>query len=170
MGRPRLFACAGFVGCFAITVRWLAWLWPTPSLQLSEITSSLAAILTVAVVLLSQIFRSGRVTLGRIEGAIAVYLLLGVAWTYAYRIVEMLHPGSFNSVAGVVSKPSDWIYYSFVTLTTVGYGDIAPVYPIARMLAIAEALTGQLYLAITIAQLVAMEVTMRQPDADQEPE
>jgi voltage-gated potassium channel Kch len=59
----------------------------------------------------------------------------------------------------------DWSYYSFVTLTTLGYGDITPVRPIARNLAITEALTGQLYLAVMLARLVAMEVITWQEKA-----
>ena len=61
----------------------------------------------------------------------------------------------------------DWAYYSFVTLTTLGYGDITPVRPIARNLAITEALTGQLYLAVMLARLVAMEVISWQEKANQ---
>jgi hypothetical protein len=77
--------------------------------------------------------------------------------------VSHLHPGVFagNIDANV---PQTWIYYSFVTLTTTGYGDVTPVHPVARSLAIAEALTGQLYLAITLARLVALYVGPRRQD------
>jgi voltage-gated potassium channel Kch len=64
----------------------------------------------------------------------------------------------------------DWIYFSFITLTTVGYGDITPVHPIARTLAVGEALTGQLYLAVMIARLVAMEIVFWQQDTNGSPQ
>ena len=64
----------------------------------------------------------------------------------------------------------DWIYFSYVTLTTVGYGDITPVLPIARTLAVGEALAGQLYLAVMIARLVAMEIVCWQENASGNPQ
>ena len=69
-----------------------------------------------------------------------------------------------------MSGVSDWVYFSFVTLSTVGYGDITPVHPIARTLAMAEALAGQLYLAVLIARLVAMEVITWQSKASHDSE
>ena len=157
-GRRKLFLVAGFVGSAALAVRWMAFFTPTAALQLWSDQWSLAAILLIAVVLLLQVFREGPVTHSRIQGAIAVYLLFGIGWAHAYHIAETLHPGSFATTAAAMSNVSDWVYYSFVTLTTVGYGDITPARPIARTLSIGEALTGQLYLAVLIARLVAMEV------------
>ena len=109
--------------------------------------------LVIALVLLAQVFRSGPVTSYRVQGAIAVYLLFGVGWAHAYHITELLHPGSFNSTTGNLNSVVDWAYYSYVTLSTVGYGDITPVRPIARTLSMGEAMTGQLYLAVLIAQI-----------------
>jgi hypothetical protein len=93
---------------------------------------------------------------------VAVYLLLGLMWASAYALLYQLHPDAFAGALGAALIPQTWIYYSFVTLTTVGYGDITPVHPVARSLAIAEALTGQLYLAITLAHLVALRVGMHE--------
>jgi len=166
-GQRKLLLLAGFVGSAALAVRWMAFFTPTPALQLWAAGWSLASILVIALVLLLEVFRrGGPVTLVRIQGAIAVYLLFGIGWAHAYHIAEIVHPGSFNSAAGTMSNISDWGYFSFVTLSTVGYGDITPVRPIARSLAVAEALTGQLYLAITIARLVAMEVVSWQSRMD----
>src|SRR5271167_2676646 len=120
-GRRKIFLLAGFVGSVALAVRWMAWLTPTRALQLWADAWSLAAILVIAVVLLSQVlFREGPVTHSRIQGAVAVYILFGIGWAHAYRMAEFLHPGSFNP-AGAMSNLGDWVYYSFVTLTTVGY-------------------------------------------------
>jgi hypothetical protein len=165
-GRRELFLLAAFVGGVALAVRWTAFFSKSSALQLWADQWSLAAILLIAVILLLQVFREGAVTHSRIQGAIAVYLLFGIGWAHAYHIAETVHPGSFATTAGAMSNVSDWVYYSFVTLTTVGYGDITPVRPIARTLSISEALTGQLYLAVLIARLVAMEVVSWQSKAN----
>jgi hypothetical protein len=73
----------------------------------------------------------------------------------------MVDPEAFHPAGAYFVAPQRWLYYSFVTLTTVGYGDITPVGPLARSLAILEALTGQLYPAILLARLVALEVGSR---------
>jgi hypothetical protein len=156
-GRRWLFALAVFVGSATLAVRWMDYLTPTFAFQVWTAIWSIAAVLVIAVILLAQVFRSGPVTSYRVQGAIAVYLLFGVGWAHAYHLTNILHPGSFNSAAEL-RGPMDWAYYSFVTLSTVGYGDITAVHPIARSLSIGEALTGQLYLAVLIARLVAMEV------------
>jgi Ion channel len=163
-GQRKLFPAACIIGGVALVVRWLA-LWDdTPWLQLWGDTWTLLAVLIIALILLVQVFRTGPVTHLRIQGAIAVYLLFGVGWAHAYHIAAALGPGSFN-YAGELATVQDWSYYSFVTLTTLGYGDITPVRPIARNLAITEALTGQLYLAVMLARLVAMEVITWQEKA-----
>src|SRR5206468_6429646 len=90
-------------------------------------------------------------------GAVTAYLLLGLTWGLAYALVERLHPGSFRSpvdtdgLAGPVL-----MFFSFITLTSVGYGDIVPLGGHARSLAILEAITGQMYLAIFMARLVGL--------------
>jgi hypothetical protein len=166
-GQRWLFGFAGFVGSATLAVRWMAFLTPTRTLVVWASIWSMVAVIVLALVLLAQVFRSGPVTPNRIQGAIAVYLLFGVAWAHAYHITAMLHPGSFNTTSGELTTVLDWTYFSYVTLSTVGYGDITPVLPIARSLAIGESLTGQLYLAVLIARLVAMEVvTWQQKSQD----
>jgi Ion channel len=118
----------------------------------------------LAGVILIRVFSEGKVTIHRIQGAIAVYLLLGVIWSGGYRLVIHLNPGAFSlpAVADEGALMSKLVYFSFVTLTTVGYGDIIAVHPAARSLAVLEALTGQLFPAVLIARLVSMEVTHRE--------
>ncbi len=168
-GQRKLFLLGGFVGSAALAVRWMAYFTPTHTLQLWADGWSVVATLVLAMVLLLQVFRNGPVTHSRIQGAIAVYLLFGVGWAHAYHITELLHPGSFNP-AGAMSSVSDFAYFSFVTLSTLGYGDITPARPIARSLSVGESLTGQLYLAVLIARLVAMEVVSWQSKASQNSE
>ncbi len=161
-GQRKLFILASVVGSAAIAARWIAWYQHSTRAQLWSDWVTLAAILTIASVLLNEIFRPGRVTHLRIQGAIAVYLLFGVAWAHAYHIAALSAPGAFNAPPGELANVSGWTYYSFVTLTTVGYGDITPVSQAARSLSVGEALTGQLYLAVLIARLVAMEIVFWQ--------
>jgi Ion channel len=100
------------------------------------------------------------VTFDRILGAIALYVLIGVVWAEAYQLVSIRVPDAYAGIAGGSGSPdrASWIYFSFVTLTTVGYGDITPVAHAARSLAILEALIGQLYPAIVLARLVSLHV------------
>jgi hypothetical protein len=114
-------------------------------------------------IVLSRVFQKGRITHYRIQGAIAVYLLLGLIWGIAYLLVELQAPGSFNM--GIASDrsqlSSEMMYHSLVTLTTVGYGDITPLSAAARNLSNLEGLVGQLYPVILIARLVSLEITQR---------
>jgi Ion channel len=167
-GQRWLFGFAAFVGSATLAVRWMAYFTPTFALQVWSGAWSIVAILVISLVLLAQVFRRGAVNAYRLQGAIAVYLLFGVGWAHAYHLTGLLHPGSFNTPPGEIPSVLDWVYFSFITLTTVGYGDITPVKPIARTLAMGEALTGQLYLAVLIARLVAMEVVSWQEKSNQD--
>ncbi len=146
------------------TVVALAGLWGNrqdPSLvpQGWQIASFLTATCLLTVMVLAQVFSSGRVTVSRILGAVAAYLLLGLVWTGAYHLVELVQPGAFAGLRA--ADPQRLLYFSFVTLTTVGYGDVTALHPAARSLAMLEALVGQLYPAILIARLVSLEVQSR---------
>jgi hypothetical protein len=123
--------------------------------------AALVALALMTVVVLAQTFRAGPVSVHRIQGAIAGYLLLGLVWAAAYDLVAAFVPGAFVTGQGRAPDDQDLLYFSFVTLTTVGYGDVTPVSPAARSLALAEALAGQLYPAILLARLVALYA---QPD------
>jgi hypothetical protein len=90
----------------------------------------------------------------RIAGAVAVYLLLGLIWTRLYQVVELVSPGAFRVPEGESPNSASLAYFSFVTLATLGYGDISPVNIVARDLAVLEAIMGQLYLVILISRLV----------------
>jgi len=109
--------------------------------------------------MLSYVVKKGRVTGEKIAAAICAYMLLGVLWALLYSLLYSLSAGSFN-----IEKPemSDFVYYSFVTLSTVGYGDITPLTASARALAYVEAITGQIYLAVLVAGLVGMHITSRE--------
>ena len=139
--------------------RWLAYFVPSPSIILWAEACTLLAILMLGYLLLAQVFREGPINAMRVQGAVAAYLLLGVAYGHAYKISAYFNPTAITSTEGPMTSSVDWIYFSFSTLSTLGYGDILPTSHASRMLAIGEALSGQLFLAILIARLVAMSIT-----------
>jgi len=151
----------GIVAVVGLLIRWIGRIAPSEPVEIAITLSTLAGILTLALVVLVQVFRAGAVNRHRIMGAIAVYLLLGLAWGQAYYGLAIADPAAFDPPGAYNGNPLEWIYYSFVTLTTVGYGDITPVSPPARSLAILQALTGQLYPAILLARLVSLEISSR---------
>ena len=116
-----------------------------------------------AVVILGYVLRSGKVTSDKIYAAVCVYLLFGYAWAFAYSLIEEVQPGSFTSLTSVgahdiVSRVMQMRYFSFVTLATVGYGDIVPHTQLARTTALLEAMLGQFYLVALIGRLVGLHI------------
>ncbi len=126
-------------------------------------STGLLSLLLFLVVVLGHTLRAGPVTHHRIQGGIAAYLLLGIVWAYAYSLLALARPGAFAGAVSAVDGPRGFFYFSFVTLTTVGYGDVQPVHPVARSLATLEAVVGPLYLAILIARLVSTASSSRGP-------
>ena len=108
-----------------------------------------------------QVLFTGPIDGNKIVGAICIYLLMGVIWALLYLAIAQAVPGAFNGIEQRVwyDNFSDALYYSFVTLTTLGYGDINPVTPIARFLAYFEAIVGVFYMAILVASLVGIRVS-----------
>ena len=92
-------------------------------------------------------------------GAVALYLMLGIIWATAYEIVGLLDHAAFSAAPEQARGLERWFYFSFTTLTTVGYGDIAPLSRAARAFAMLEALVGQLYPAIILARLVTLQTS-----------
>jgi hypothetical protein len=134
--------------------------------------STMLFLIAVTGAVLYRVLRVGPVTTHRIQGAIAVYLMLGLIWAMAYSLVYIVDPSSFDlgrsldgtdDLRGVnTSGMSRLIYFSFVTMTTLGYGDIAPQSKLADNLAILQALTGQIYLVVILARLVSLAITTRE--------
>jgi len=109
---------------------------------------------------MKQVLFSGSVSVNEIIGAICIYLLLGLIWTLMYLFVAQAIPGAFNGIEQQVwyDNFADVAYYSFVTLTTLGYGDISPVAPVARFLVYMEAVVGVFYMAILVASLIGVGI------------
>ena len=119
---------------------------------------------TLAAMVVWQIFREGPITRQRVQGSIVLYLLLGMIWAEGYILAASLNPASFAGTLpeGRSALSAHLTYFSFVTLTTVGYGDILPASLVTRALANFEGLLGTLFPAILIARLVSMEIAARQ--------
>ncbi len=102
------------------------------------------------------------VTLDMISGALCAYLMLAIVGGGIYSLVDTTMHGSFTQDLSLAGGPStNALYFSLVTLTTLGYGDIAPVSPWARMLAATEAVLGQIYLTVLVAYLVGIRLAQR---------
>ncbi len=134
--------------------------------MLSAISSCLFLAVTVTA-LVSRLFIVKSVTLDTISAGICAYLLMGVTFAYAFAVVELLNPSAFSATllqrpvgngAPLIASLHSFIYYSFVCLTTTGFGDISPISEGARSLSVMESVSGQLYVAILIARLVSLEV------------
>lgn len=119
--------------------------------------ASLFGFLLVAIsYTLKRVVVGTTISANRVVGAVCVYLLLGVLWALAYTGLDLLAPGSFQGFASFdeYSWDSEWLYFSFVTMTTLGYGDITPVSATAKFLAYSQAVFGQFYIAVLVAGLV----------------
>jgi voltage-gated potassium channel len=116
-----------------------------------------------SITILGYVLRSGKVTTDKIFAAIYVYMLIGFAWAFAYAFLEEIAPGSFVALPETdrnqyVARVQQLRYFSFMTLTTVGYGDVVPRSPAARTMAVLEAVMGQIYLTVLVARLVGLHI------------
>jgi voltage-gated potassium channel len=104
-------------------------------------------------------FRAKIINRNVIHGAIVVYLLIGFTWSFIYSLIECLRPGSFTHMGEhLLFGHRPFTYFSFVTLTTLGFGDITPTTPLAQSVVILEAIIGQIYLIIQVSWLVGLYV------------
>jgi len=146
-----------------IILKWVEEIRPEVAFTVLNASLSLLFLGFLLAVVSVQVFGEGPVTGHRIRGAVVMYLLLGVIWALLYHVVALTIPQAFRLPEDFAGSYPDALqrqlmYFSFITLTTTGFGDITPVHPVAKMLTMFEALAGQLFLAITIARLVALAV------------
>ena len=162
--RKELQAVATMVVVLAIATRVARRFFGVAGLEILDGLLMLICTIGFLAVVLWQVYREGPVTAHRIQGAVAGYLLLSAIFALAYSLVESIQPGSFqmsqaqDQVRAQVVMDRSFYYFSVVTLTTTGYGDITALSPSARTLVMMEALIGQLYTAILIARLVSLHV------------
>jgi len=148
-----------------LVVLWLAPVLGVRSINAASLGIRFIFLMVVCVAILTRVVGDQVVTLETIAGAASAYLLFGVAWACLFGVVEHLYPGSFVIPAAwgptaetIFESIAPLIYFSFITLTTVGYGDIVVTSPVAANLAAAEAIMGQLYLAVLVARLVGLQI------------
>ena len=142
------------------------------SMLLSFIGLAFSALffLYIIVVLLGEVAGSDDVDADTIYGAMSAYLLIGITWSFFYAMVDISVPNAFAFGPLVTSAEIDpglgdlryFVYFSLVTLSTLGYGDITPLAPMARTLASLEAVVGQIYIAVLVAQLVGTHIAQKQ--------
>ena len=144
-----------------LILRWAALLQGAFGLELASAGATVLWVSAAIVIVGSELFRQTRVTTNMIFGAIVAYLLAAVGFAYLYEILEIVEPGSFAGIpkgAGPQELGDALLYFSLVSLTTVGYGDIVPASELARPLAVFEGVFGTLYLAVMIARLVGLHI------------
>jgi hypothetical protein len=132
-----------------------------PVIQYGSLLLLIGFLLVAISFTMKKIAISTDINANRIVGAICVYLLLGVIWAMTYTLVDLIAPGSFAGFSPTADQrwDSEWLYFSFVTMTTLGYGDILPVSATARGLAYMQAVVGQFYIAVLVAGLVGAYVS-----------
>ena len=161
---------AAIVALIAFILTWLKHFNPeSKPLQVCAGLVTLCYLILLTVVVMRHVYKEGPITYSRVQGAVAAYVLIGLVWAAIYSLLELQLPGSFllsPSAPLHTSRYRDtgFTYFSFVTLTTLGYGDITPIHPAARMFVIIEALIGQLFPATLLARLVSLQSTVRGRD------
>ena len=150
----------------AIGLHWLQEFQPSRGLDIAASLATLLCLVSLTLVVLVRVFRdSGSVTTSRVQGAVAAYVLFGITWSILYRFVDLCLPGAFSLPAThgmtLAEQRETFAYFSFVTMTTLGYGDVTAVHPVARMFVVFQALVGQLYPATLLARLVSLEISNR---------
>ena len=167
--RKRTLAIALALAIPAITARWSNYVWPDLIHPAVFLVCALVLLAFVIGHLLYFILHAPVVNLEVLCASIAAYLMLGLTWTVAYWLVDQLTPGgafSFNTERGSHSMNGfTGFYFSFITLSTLGYGDITPVSRFARLLTAMEAMTGLLYVAVLIARLVSIYSSAKKDDS-----
>lgn len=170
-GKRALVVAAVFAGP-ALVLAWAGRF--TANTALGGIGALLLAgfLVFTATQILKFIVRARRVTSELIFGAVSVYLMMGVVGALLFAVLDLWSPGSLRMPGGAGSAVDDATqfsavaYYSFVTLTTLGYGDITPVSRMARSLSTMEAVTGQLYLAVLVARVVGLHIAQSTQTSD----
>jgi len=162
----------GVFGFVILALRYGTYVSESSFLLLMSDSSGALFFAFIAVLILAAVLRAQTVTGDTISGALCVYLLLGIVWAFLFMLVESVHPGSFQIAEaertavdpkhGPSASLSLFMYFSLVTLSTVGYGDVIPLTGPARGLAAFEGVMGQFYLAVLVARLVGLYASRSQ--------
>lgn len=162
--RPRILWTGVALAAPALVLDWASLSFGSRALAMAASALAVVFLGLVIATLVAALLRADRVTTDTMLGGICVYLLLGVLWVSAFTLLETVAPGSVLlggealSAQAEAFRYSELLYFSFVTLTTLGYGDVLPATAAARALAAGEAVIGQLYVAIFVARLVGLHL------------
>lgn len=152
-----------------LAVRWGEHLSGVPALDVGALSITVVWLAYAVWIIVAHLFQRRDVTVDTILGAVVAYLLVAVAFTLTFEIIELQIPGSFSGISDDVhlhrrELGSSMMYFSLVCITTMGFGDVTPMSNIARPLAVLEGVFGQLYLAVMIARLVALQIAGTRDD------
>lgn len=161
--RKRGIVTTRWFGLFTLISGWIPMFLPSDFLSAAVALFRIGFLLVVTAALIYQVGVSRKVSLPVIIGAIDGYLLLGMVGGVAFAILDLLHPGSLHQSSGNLARP-DYVYFSFITMLTIGYGDIVPVSIAARTVAMFLAIGGQMYIAILVATLVGKFIAAAQAE------
>lgn len=155
VGRSGLsFTAALLLALPSLVFQWLHLSEHFPRAEILWLGFGVALYILTLAYLLYYVFRQDVMTSDKLYGAASAYLLIGVLWAYIYALVEQVHPNSF-AIAGAPATPSvnEFMYFSFTTLTSTGFGDVLPLSRQARSWCIVEQVVGTMFVAILIARL-----------------
>jgi voltage-gated potassium channel len=159
IGKKHRFALflVAFLAIAVLGLRILNYCYQWPFISLTTVALSIVCFFFILIVILVHILKEQKISLNNIYGAICVYLLLGLVWGLMYYASAKIDPGNIFIPLYEINpmrELSQYVYYSFVTLTSVGYGDIHPVSSFAQLLAAGEGIVGQLYSLVLIGWVV----------------
>ncbi len=161
-GRGPARTIAMVAGVVTLVADWIGLVAPSSNVRIAEFLAGGILMTAVTVRIVSHVARTRVVDLDMLFGAADAFLLLGLVWGMAYAVVEVLAPGSLVVPGGAGLTTHEFLfslnYFSFVTMTTLGYGDVLPVSAFARSLAVLEALSGQFFMAVLVGRLVGLHL------------
>jgi len=163
----QLITISALIALLIFTVTWFNIFLQSIDLLVFSLALEMLFFTITAVTILIYVLDYQKVTADKLYGAICIYLLIGIIWALLYFLIEIISPGSFFVINGLkfsghVAHPgyfSTFTYYSFVTMTTLGFGDILPLTNTARAFTSLEAIVGQLFVVVLIARLVGLHIT-----------
>lgn len=156
---------------FTLGVRWTEHLSGVFALDVGALFITVIWLAYAVWIIIAHLFQRRDVTVNTLLGAVVAYLLVAVAFTLVFEIIELQHPGSFSGLSVSAGDnrrelSSSLVYFSLVCMTTMGFGDIVPISNLARPLAALEGVFGQLYVAVMIARLVGLQIARSQDPED----
>lgn len=158
-GNPRAVKIAWTIAILTLVGNTFAHEFIDRDTYLWDSASSLVFFVVILVLLALAVVKADRVNADTVFAASCVYMLMGIAWAYAFLLVHMADPAAFSLGPEGLARPGPaLLHFSFTTLTTVGYGSISPMSTVARTLSDLEAVIAQLYLAVVVARLVSLQI------------